>query len=214
MKFLTASFEPISQRVGFAIRYLRKRKGMTLDQVAEAINVNKGSISKIENGKQGFTGEFIDKIALALESSPLEIYEIAERGGIEDGPDIKGTVPIISWVQAGAWNEAIDNLRPGQGERVPTTYKVKAHTYALRVRSDSMEPKFPDGCIIIVEPEDDPLPGKFVIVRQNGNDATFKQLIQDGDTLYLKPLNPRYPIMPLSDDAVFCGVVKRMEMDV
>lgn len=214
MKSILRSFEPYSQRVGYAIRYLRKRKGMTLDQVAEAIDVNKGSISKIENGKQGFTGEFIEKIAHALETTPLEIYEVAERGGIEDGPDIKGTVPIISWVQAGHWNEAIDNLRPGEGERVPTTYRAKAHTYALRVRSDSMEPKFPDGCIVIVEPEEDPLPGKFVIVRQNGNEATFKQLIKDGDTLFLKPLNPRYPIMPLGDDAVFCGVVKRMEMDV
>lgn len=208
------NLEPYSQRVGYAIRYLRKRKGMTLDQVADAIEVNKGSISKIENGKQGYTGEFIEKIARALDSSPLEIYEIAERGGIEAGPDIKGTVPIISWVQAGAWNEAIDNLRPNEGERVPTTYRVKAHTYALRVRSDSMEPKFPDGCIIIVEPEEDPTPGKYVIVRQNGNEVTFKQLIRDGDTLFLKPLNPRYPIMALGNDAEFCGVVKRMEMDV
>lgn len=212
--FTPKNIEPYSTRVGYAIRYLRKRKGLTLDQVAEAIEVNKGSISKIENGKQGYTGEFIEKIARALETTPLEIYEIAERGGIEDGPDVKGTVPIISWVQAGAWNEAIDNLRTGEGERVQTTYRAKPHTYALRVRSDSMEPKFPDGCIIIVEPEEDPLPGKFVVVRQNGNEATFKQLIKDGDTLLLKPLNSRYPIMPLTDDAVFCGVVKRMEMDV
>ena len=54
-----------------------------------------------------------------------------------------------------------------------------------------------------------------VIVRQNGNtEATFKQLMQDGGKSYLKPLNPRYPIMELMPDAVFCGVVKRVEMDV
>ena len=143
----------------------------------------------------------------------MQIYQDADRDGTA-AVDLKGTVPLISWVQAGEWHEVIDNLQPGEGERVPTTYKVKAHTYALKVRNDSMEPKFPEGCTIIVEPEDDPQPGRYVIVRQNGDQATFKQLMQDGDKLYLKPMNPRYPIMPLAPDAVFCGVVKKIEMDV
>lgn len=127
---------------------------------------------------------------------------------------LRGSVPLISWVQAGNWESIIDTLAIGEGERIETTYKAKKHTYALRVQGDSMEAMFPDGCIIIVEPEDNPRPGQYVIVRQNGDEATFKQLIQDGSTLFLKPLNPRYPIMELRKDAVFCGVVKRMEMDV
>ncbi len=127
---------------------------------------------------------------------------------------LRGSVPLISWVQAGNWESIIDTLAVGEGERIETTYKAKKHTYALRVQGDSMESMFPDGCIIIVEPEDNPLPGQYVIVRQNGDEATFKQLIQDGSTLFLKPLNPRYPIMELRKDAVFCGVVKRMEMDI
>ena len=131
------------------------------------------------------------------------------------GPEIRGRVPLISWVQAGAWSEVIDNLQPGEGERIETTYRASANAYALRVRGDSMEPKFPAGAILIVEPNENPEPGKYVIVRQNGDtEATFKQLVQDGGTLYLKPLNDRYPIMMLRPDAVFCGVVKRMEMDV
>lgn len=133
---------------------------------------------------------------------------------VEPGPDIHGTVPLISWVQAGQWQEVIDNLHPGQGERIETVYRVRERSYALRVRGDSMEPKFPDGAILIVEPDENPQPGQFIIVRQNGDEAVFKQLIQDGDKLYLKPLNPRYPILELNPNSVFCGVVKRVEMDV
>jgi SOS-response transcriptional repressor LexA len=77
-----------------------------------------------------------------------------------------------------------------------------------------MEPKFPDGSIIIVEPDITAQPGDYVIVRQNGDEATFKQLVIDGSLYSLKPLNPRYPIMQLHADAVICGVVKRVEMDV
>lgn len=136
-------------------------------------------------------------------------------GNTLPGPAIRGCVPLISWVQAGAWSEVIDNLQPGEGERIETTYRASPNAYALRVRGDSMEPKFPKGCILIVEPNENPEPGKYVIVRQNGDtEATFKQLVQDGGTMYLKPLNDRYPIMMLRPDAVFCGVVKRMEMDV
>ena len=123
-------------------------------------------------------------------------------------------VPLISWVQAGYGVSAVNNLHPGEGEKIETTYRARAHTYALRVNGDSMEPKFPQGCIVIVEPEEQPEHGKFVIVRRNGDEATLKQYVVDGGANYLKPLNPRYPISAMQADDVFCGVVKRVEMDV
>lgn len=142
-----------------------------------------------------------------------------QKAGIEPGPEIKGEVPLISWVQAGHWKEVIDIFDPSDHEWLPTTYKVRRHTYALRVCNDSMvttegNRSFPEGCIIIVEPEEEAVDKSFVIVRQNGNEATFKQLIRDGGRWYLKPLNKQYDIMELQPDAVICGVVKKMEMDV
>lgn len=144
---------------------------------------------------------------------PTELFTALGRG-VEDGPEIAGVVPLISWVQAGQSREAIDNNPPGVGEPVTTTYHVRPRTYALRVRGDSMEPRFPEGAILIVEPDESPNPGDYVIVRQNGGEATFKQLMLDGSRYYLKPLNPRYPILDLAPDATFCGVVKRVQMDV
>jgi len=192
----------------------------------------KSSLSKVETAKQGYTGEFLRKVAEALGVTEIDIY-LEASGEIEQGPEIKGTVPLISWVQAGHWqdipqedhhhtgNESSGRTQAREphvpyhaGERVHTTYRARKNTYALRVRGDSMEPKFPDGAILIVEPDENPEPGAFVIVRHNGGEATFKQLMQDGGTRYLKPLNPRYPILEVKPDAVFCGVVKRVEMDV
>lgn len=197
------------------MRRIREVNGQTLAQVAEKTGMNKATISKIENGVINYTSANVEKIAHALGVRPIDVFLEANQTNVTTGPDINGTVPLISWVAAGSWCEAIDNLQPGDGDRISTTYRAKAHTYALRVKGDSMEPKFPDGAILIVEPDEDPAPGKFVIVRQNGDtEAVFKQLIQDGGTLYLKPLNDRYPILQLRPDAVFCGVVKRMEMDV
>lgn len=200
--------------LGAAIRRLRTERGMTLDKLASTIGIDRATLSKIETGRQSATVQRVEQIAATLGLAPIDIYLAGDGGNVEDGPELTGRVPLISWVQAGAWQDVIDNLQPGQGERIATTWPARAHTFALRVRGDSMEPKFPDGCIIIVEPDDTAAHGNYVIVRQNGDEATFKQLISDGGTWLLKPLNPRYPILPMSDDSVIVGVVKRIEMDV
>jgi SOS-response transcriptional repressor LexA len=202
------------ENFGQAIKQLRAHKGLTQTQLGDSIGVDRGNVSRYEKGENAPDFDRLTPLAKALGTTVADLFMMAETGNVETAPEIKGTVPLISWVQAGHWHDVIDNLHPGEGERIHTTYRVRKHTYALRVRGDSMEPKFPEGAILIVEPEENPEPGTFVIVRHNGGEATFKQLMVDGDTRYLKPLNPRYPIMAVQPDAVFCGVVKRVEMDV
>lgn len=202
---------PVPQKFGEAIRRHRERLKLSQTALGERIGVKPGNISRYESGKQWPEK---DRLYALADVFGVSVTELLSMDDVVDGPAIRGTVPLISWVQAGHWNDVIDPLQPGEGERVPTTYRARAHTYALRVQGDSMEPKFPDGAILIVEPEEHPSPGQYVIVRQNGGEATFKQLVQDGGRMYLKPLNPRYPIMEMKPDAAFCGVVKRIEMDV
>jgi SOS-response transcriptional repressor LexA len=128
------------------------------------------------------------------------------------GPEIRGTVPLLSSVQAGAYKELVDNHHAGDGgmEQIPTSVPIKAHTFALRVAGDSMEPEFHDGMVLIVEPELDPTPGDYVIAKNGSEETTFKQLIKDGADWYLKPLNARYPIKPLGDSQII-GVVRAVE---
>ena len=128
-----------------------------------------------------------------------------------DKIQLKGTVPLISWVSAGYFCEVIDNFHPGDAEEwINTTVTVSQNAYALRVRGDSMEPDFPEGSIIIVDPHREPQPGNYVIAK-NGGEATFKQLTKDGADRYLKPLNPQYPIKLIDNDIMICGVVVSME---
>lgn len=149
--------------------------------------------------------------------------ESRARYNLQPGPDIKGKVPLISWVQAGSWSSIVDNFHPGDSDEwIDTTVPIRQHTYALRVKGDSMtnpagEPSFPDGSIIIIEPDaidtPDKLIGSFVIVKRGTDDeATFKQLVKDAGRFYLKPLNPRYPMLELGEGDVFCGVVRERVM--
>lgn len=59
-----------------------------------------------------------------------------------------------------------------------------------------MEPEFLVGDIVTVDPGREAINGSYVIAK-NEEEATFKQLVIDGNNVYLKPLNTRYPIKDL-----------------
>jgi len=139
---------------------------------------------------------------------------------VQDGPDLRAQVPLISWVQAGNWADVIDNLQAGDAERwIPVSSRMSPHAYALRVVGDSMvnpngNPSFPPDTVIVVDPERTANPGQFVVVRQNHDtECTFKQLVKDAGRFYLKPLNPQYPTLEMRDDAVVCGVLVQAIME-
>jgi len=157
---------------------------------------------------------------LDVPHSQLPLQQRADRN-VHPARDLQREVPLISWVQAGDWNNLVDTFQPGHAERWIATYaKVSKHAFALRVLGDSMTnphgaPSFPEGTIIIVDPERSAQPGKFVVVRQKSDtECTFKQLVRGAGAHYLKPLNPRYPVLEMLPDAVISGVVIQAVMDL
>ena len=132
---------------------------------------------------------------------------------VSAGPTIRGEVSLLSNVQAGMYTNFVDNLHPGDElyEQIPTTVPVNRYTFALRVVGDSMQPRFHEGDILVVEPEMEPNPGDYVIAKNGSEETTFKQLVRDGADLYLKPLNERYPIKPLGKSTIV-GVVRAIHI--
>ena len=135
--------------------------------------------------------------------------EEASSSNTTPGPSLRPAVPLISWVQAGNWTECHDPYPPGVADEwINPSTRVSACAFALSVRGDSMEPRFVEGDTIIVDPELEARTGDFVIVRlDDAQEATFKQLVIDGPQRFLKPLNARYPVIPINGNATVVGVV-------
>ena len=127
------------------------------------------------------------------------------------GPDLRSTLPLISWVQAGEWYEISESFVPQYGaELLPCPVKCSPESFVLRVRGTSMEPKFHEGDLIFVDPNACADHGKYVVVRLDlSNEATFKQLIIEEGRQYLKALNPDWPnrIIEVDEEASICGVI-------
>ncbi|WP_455917306.1 LexA family protein [Pseudomonas cerasi] len=125
-----------------------------------------------------------------------------------------GMVPLISWVQAGAWCEAVSNFESHDAESwLSCPVPISNHGYALRVLGDSMTNpgpgrSYPTGCIIFVDPEAEVKTGDRVIARvPRTNEATFKILVEDAGRQYLRPINPQYPIIAITEETHICGKV-------
>ena len=120
-------------------------------------------------------------------------------------------VPLISGVQAGMWAEIQDNFYPGEADEwvTPEHSRPQKHAFALRVDSDSMTSQipgalsFPEGTILIVDPEAEALPGSYVIAKDVVTQkATFKRLMHDAGRWFLRPLNPAYETQEIDDPAI------------
>lgn len=122
-------------------------------------------------------------------------------------------VPLISWVSAGMFCCSGDIPHASAVEEmVASPVKVSGRSYALKVKGDSMTSQngnksFPEGTILIVDPDIEPEPGKFVIARVS-DEMTFKELVMDAGVWYLKPLNSMYNMIEVTASVHICAVVR------
>ena len=127
-------------------------------------------------------------------------------------------VPIVSWVNAGEWKES-PCIESYEQETIFITGRMPKNTFCLEVSGCSMENKdakdsFPDGSLILVNPDRIPeLKDYVVAIDETTQDATFKQLIEDCGKKKLKPLNPQFPVMDITETTVIKGVVFRNIID-
>lgn len=126
-------------------------------------------------------------------------------------------VPVISWKDAVTWPDSLPQHQNTDLPYVSTDANVSKLAYSLVIKGGAMEPLFPDGTTIIVEPKRQPNNRDFVVVRLHGeNEARLKQMIIDGNERYLKSLNPAIEDLkaaPFAQGDQFLGVMAQAKVD-
>lgn len=97
---------------------------------------------------------------------------------------------------------------------VLTNLKLSESAYAIRLKGSTMYPMFPDGTLLIIEPNHQPKHKDFVIVKlENHAQAVFKQLLIDGNTYYLKSVSKDYQPHRLKPADTILGVMLQARID-
>lgn len=219
---------PISfcvMNIGDRVRRARKKAGLTQKQLGDAVGVRQATISDLEKGESRSSSYLVqisrvcdvnaDWLATGKGDMDQKGAEISEHPAFKESnvappPKMEGYVPVISWVQAGAWTEMC-NVDFLSEEVVPRPPACSDSTFALRVKGQSMAPRYEPNLIIYIDPEVIPFDGDDVVaVLTDSNEATFKQFVEEpGGGRMLKARNPSWPDpwVPINGNCEIIGVV-------
>ncbi len=184
------------------IRSARKEAKLSQQVIADACRVSRNAVTQWESDNlKTRTEPSVDKLKIISRMTGKSLmYLLDEPENVEFVKLSKGRVPLISWVQAGNWVEAMNNFELGDAEEWLPAVGGSESVFCLRVVGDSMTSphgdSFPEGSIIWVDPEQrNPNNGDYIIAKHpGGENVTFKQYkINESGGCYLKPLNTAHP---------------------
>ena len=179
------------------IKELRKKEKYTQAELAAKLSVNQTTVSCWETGKATPPPEML--MTLAQFFGVTVDYLM---GNTPAKPDKKKSVhvPVLGDVRAGYPMEAVENII--DYEEIDEETARRGEFFALRIKGDSMEPKFSEGDVVIVRKQETADSGDIVVALVNGDSATIKKLKRHQNGITLMPTNPTYEPMYYSNEEI------------
>lgn len=149
--------------IGDRVRVARERQGLSQVALAARAKVNKETINRLEGG--GNVGiETLQSVADALSFDLaffLRVEEVVAEDAVELEDDVtegykRNDIPVVAEGDASPtpnlfWNE--EGLRSDVEDRISRPYDVRdPRAYGVRVRGDSMIPRYRAGDTVVVSP--------------------------------------------------------------
>ncbi len=179
---------------------LRRRKELNLTQkeVADAVGVSEGTVSRWESGM--IANMRRDRIRLYADilKTTTDFITTGESTGIPSGfqpmPDMK-LVPRIGRIACG--NPILAEQNVENYDSVPCNWQAD---FTLICAGDSMMPRIQDGDLVAIRRQPTVENGEIAAVRIE-DEATLKRVYSYPDRLILQPENPAFaPIVLVGEE--------------
>ena len=182
----------LSRSVG-GVTNMAKKLGKSQSQISQLIgtsptkNIGDKIAAEVEVAFDKLSG-WLDMLHIGI-SEPGVNYKNGSQNALQQ------LIPLVTWEQARLFTDSHASNIPEHYQRViAVTSDVSMRSFALQVEGDSMDrasgASFPEGCIIIIDPDVEIYTGAFVLSQLPDTDKlTFKQYAIDGGRNFLKPLN-------------------------
>ena len=172
---------------GANIRRLREQRGLTQEQLGKMVDVSRSTITQWERGWTTPRMGNVQLLAGALGVSTADIIadELPPSNAIKPTTSKPAYAPLLGRVHAGEAQEP-DVLQ----DAIPVPYEIiKRHPqgYFLQVEGDCMDNVYPEGCYILIDPEQRPSNGSIAVVSIDGADYVMRRLYRGANTLILSP---------------------------
>ena len=204
------------------IRYLRKKNAWSQEFLAEKLGYK--SYTTIQKWEMGVSEPPLKVLNILADLFDVDMNDLANED-LETPSNTEpyiaspgSRIPVYGCIPAGVPLEAISCIE-GYVD-VPSEWLASGDEYfGLKVKGDSMSPKYLDGDLIILRRQPDCESGQDAAVRINGDEATLKKVVKLQDGIMLQPLNPEYtPRMYDYNDELnpveIMGVVVQLRRDI
>ncbi|EOV9070991.1 LexA family protein [Morganella morganii] len=190
--------------------------GVTQEQLAERLGITKGAVNHWLNLRREPSLSDIARIFSVLSIDDVSIHKDGTFSLGQQYYSSKGlfSYPLLTKVQAGRFTlELSTYLKSDDFKYIETSIKAGDNAFWLEVEGNSMtapvgaKPSFPEGILILIDPDREVKAGDFCIASLDKNCFTFKRLISHGGDFFLEPLNPRYDLIPCRAGCEIVGKV-------
>lgn len=161
-------------------------RGTSPTAVVKALKISGGSVTKWKNGS-------IPNDTTLLKLADYFGVSVEYLKGESKSPRRIKKIPVLGNVAAGVPIEAIEEW--DDWEEIDEDQYPAGEYIALRIHGDSMEPKFSEGDVVIVQYGNPCESGDIAIVMVNGSEATCKKIKFMPEGIFLISLNPEYEPM-------------------
>lgn len=185
------SEQDINEIIANNISDLLDRSGKTQLDLAEFMNVSQATVSNWCKGAKLPRMDKIDRICEFFNVSRSDLMEDGSRTQNKTPEPTSVRIPVLGSIPAGIPLEAVEDVVDWEDIPIEWT-KGGKEFFSLKVKGDSMYPKFIEGDTIILRKQDDCENGDICAVYVNGYDATLKKVVKRQDCIVLQPLNPAY----------------------
>lgn len=156
--------------VGTNIKQFRDRAGMTQEELADKLGVARSTVTQWENGWSNPRMGMVQKLAgvFRVTSSDIVSDEPVKSPLPANAIPVRGTsamvpVRVLGRTHAG---ERMDEDESDYEAEFPEGI-VSRHPgcFALKVEGDCMNRRYPDGCVVLVDPRMEPSNGRAVVAE-------------------------------------------------
>lgn len=202
--------------LGDLIKQYRHAKNLSLRDFALRCGLSHTYISALEKNIDPRTGKPIaptlDTVKYLSKGMNMSIEEILKILDEEQEFTVNADAPkysdissnailVYGTIPAGVPMECIEDILDTEEISVDMLKGNKQY-FGLKIKGDSMFPEYIDGDTIILEKVNDCENGQDCVVMVNGNDATFKRVFKNDQSIILQPLNPTYSPMVYTNEQI------------
>ena len=179
------------------IKRLRLKRDWTQEHLADLVGVTRSTVTQWETGWSQPRMGAVEKLAAAFGVSVADMVDDGQRelprGAILPRKSKAAYAPLLGRVHAGDPQDP--DVVDGPMVELPESI-AEAHprAYFLEVEGDCMDRVYPEGCLILVDPDREPQNGSSAAVSIDGADYVMRRLLRTSNTMVLAPesFNPEH----------------------